>query len=327
MSNDFTAKPTSSKNSFEEFVGKDFSSKDFSGLVESLSHPAFYQIPFGADIKMPSLPCLHEIMERLHAVLFPGFHTRQYVSVSSMRSHLAANLDSIYHVLAGQIESGYCVVDTGCSGVATHTQDAYALAAAFMDKLPHVRALLESDVQAAYEGDPAAKSPGETIFCYPSIKVMTHHRIAHELYKLGVPLIPRIISEMAHSETGVDIHPGAQVGDNFFIDHGTGVVIGETSIIGSGCRLYQGVTLGALSFPKEEDGTLSKGLPRHPILEDNVVVYAGATILGRVTIGTGSVIGGNVWITRDVAPNSKVVQQRSTTAQSDDSMLGCKATS
>ena len=182
--------------------------------------------------------------------------------------------------------------------------------------------MLHGDVQAAYEGDPAAKSPGETIFCYPSIFAITHHRIAHELYKLNVPLIPRIISEMAHSRTGIDIHPGARIGDAFFIDHGTGVVVGETCVIGKCCRLYQGVTLGALSFQKDDHGMLIKGVDRHPVLENNVVVYANATILGRVTIGEGSIIGGNVWLTSDVPPNSKIIQQHSTAPASDESMLG-----
>jgi serine O-acetyltransferase len=192
----------------------------------------------------------------------------------------------------------------------------------FIETLPEIRALLEGDVREAHEGDPAAKTPGETIFCYPSIQVMTNHRVAHELYKLDVPLIPRIISEMAHTLTGIDIHPGANIGTNFFIDHGTGVVIGETCIIGNNCRLYQGVTLGALSFPKEEDGSLSKGLKRHPIIEDNVVVYSGATLLGRITIGHGSIIGGNVWITTDIPAGSKIIQQHSISSESTDNILG-----
>jgi serine O-acetyltransferase len=182
--------------------------------------------------------------------------------------------------------------------------------------------MLSTDVGAAFEGDPAAKSPGETIFCYPSITAMIHHRIAHELYKLDVPIIPRIMSEMAHSKTGIDIHPGATIGEDFFIDHGTGVVVGETCIIGRSCRLYQGVTLGALSFPKDAEGKLVKGIARHPILEDNVRVYAGATVLGRVTIGSGSIIGGNVWVTHDVPPGSKLVLSRSSVAESSEKMMG-----
>ncbi|OPZ58351.1 MAG: Serine acetyltransferase [Deltaproteobacteria bacterium ADurb.Bin510] len=163
---------------------------------------------------------------------------------------------------------------------------------------------------AAYNGDPAAKSYGESIFCYPSIRALTNHRIAHSLHKLGVPIIPRIISELAHSETGIDIHPGATIGEYFFMDHGTGIVIGETAIIGSNVRVYQGVTLGAKSFPKDDEGNPLKGLARHPIVEDDCIIYSGATILGRVTIGKGSVIGGNVWLTHDLEPGSHVMQGR-----------------
>ena len=177
-------------------------------------------------------------------------------------------------------------------------------------KLPAIRDTLDTDVQAAYEGDPAATCREEVMLAYPAFEAISIFRIAHELYSLKVPLIPRIISEMAHSRTGIDIHPGATIGNDFFIDHGTGVVIGETCIIGNSCRLYQGVTLGALSFPKNADGTLTKGIPRHPILEDKVTVYAGATILGRVTVGRGAVIGGNVWITDDVPAGAKVTQER-----------------
>jgi serine O-acetyltransferase len=185
----------------------------------------------------------------------------------------------------------------------------------FIRRLPQVRELLATDVQAAFDGDPAAKSPGETIFCYPSIKALTNHRIAHQLHHLGVDIIPRIIGEMAHSDTGIDIHPGAHIGERFFIDHGTGTVIGETCVIGKNVRLYQGVTLGAKSFPKDKTGDgagnrLVKGLARHPIVEDDVTVYAGATILGRVTIGQGAVIGGNVWVTEDVPAGARVVQAR-----------------
>jgi serine O-acetyltransferase len=163
-----------------------------------------------------------------------------------------------------------------------------------------------SDVEAAYEGDPALKSRDEAIFAYPGMFAVTNQRIAHALHALGVPLIPRIITEYAHTLTGVDIHPGARIGDKFFIDHGTGVVIGETSIIGRNVRIYQGVTLGAKSFPLDEQGNPIKGIDRHPIVEDDVVIYAGATILGRITIGKGSSVGGNVWLTSSVPPGTRV---------------------
>jgi serine O-acetyltransferase len=179
---------------------------------------------------------------------------------------------------------------------------------AFAARLPHVRRLLESDARAAFEGDPAATSIDEAIFCYPGITAITHHRLAHELFRLGVPLIPRILSEIAHVDTGVDIHPGAEIGGSFFIDHGTGVVIGETTRIGQRVRLYQGVTLGAKSFPLDDDGLPAKGAARHPIVEDDVVIYAGATVLGRIRIGAGSSIGGNVWLTRSVPAHSRVTQ-------------------
>jgi serine O-acetyltransferase len=184
------------------------------------------------------------------------------------------------------------------------------LAADFIAQLPHIRQMLSEDARAAYEGDPAAQSLGETIFCYPSIKAMTNYRVAHELYHLGVPLIPRIITEMAHSSTGIDIHPGAHIDKFFFIDHGTGVVIGETCVIGTGVKIYQGVTLGAKSFPKDKNGNPIKGIPRHPIIEDNVTIYSGATILGRITIGNGSIIGGNVWLTQSVPPHSTILNNR-----------------
>lgn len=264
---------------------------------------------------MPSLETLREVMGRLRAAIFPGYFGPVRVGGDSLRYHLAANLDTILRKLGEQIVSGLCF-DCGDSG-GEPPQDpcgrceerGRASALAFMERLPEIRRLLAGDAVAAYEGDPAARSPGETIFCYPSLTAMFHHRVAHELYRLKVPLIPRIIAEMAHSATGIDIHPGASIGEEFFIDHGTGVVIGETCVIGRGCRIYQGVTLGALSFPKNPDGTLTKGIPRHPVLRDNVTVYAGATILGRVTIGEGAVIGGNVWITEDVPAGARISQK------------------
>ena len=187
-------------------------------------------------------------------------------------------------------------------------QDARAICRAFVESFPAIRKITETDVQAAYEGDPAATSPTEVVLAYPGLYAITTHRIAHELYKLHVPIIPRIMSELAHSKTGIDIHPGATIGEGFFIDHGTGVVIGETTVIGKNVKLYQGVTLGALSFPKDPaTGVLMKGHKRHPNIEDNVVIYAGATILGGdTTIGHDSEIGGNVWLIESVPPCSRV---------------------
>jgi len=183
-----------------------------------------------------------------------------------------------------------------------------AITQSFAKRLPQIRSLLESDIKAAYEGDPAARNVDEVLVCYPGIMAIMHYRLAHVLHGLGVPLIARMISEIAHSVTGIEIHPGAQIGGSFFIDHGTGVVIGETAIIGQNVRLYQAVTLGAKRFPVDENGALVKGNLRHPIVEDDVVIYAGATILGRITIGRGSTIGGNVWLTRSVPPGSNISQ-------------------
>lgn len=262
---------------------------------------------------MPSLDVLREVMDRLKAAIFPGYFGQARVRRESIRYHLAANLDTILCKLGDQIVSGLCFdcADTefDANPCARCEERGLAAARAFMERLPEIRRLMAGDAKAAYEGDPAARSPGETIFCYPSLTAMFHHRVAHELYLLKAPLIPRIIAEMAHSATGIDIHPGASIGEEFFIDHGTGVVIGETCVIGRNCRIYQGVTLGALSFPKNPDGTLIKGIPRHPVLCDNVTVYAGATILGRVVIGEGAVIGGNVWITGDVPPGARISQE------------------
>lgn len=269
-------------------------------MLDNVLHSSICRTP------MPSVTILTEIMERLKAILFPGFFGSSRVYHESIRYHTSANLDSVYRLLKEQIIRG------GCFACAEYAKDTRAcekasheISMAFIGKLPKIRKLLAGDARAAYEGDPAATSPGETIFCYPSLGALTYHRVAHELYSLKVPVIPRIIAEMAHSQTGIDIHPGATIGEDFFIDHGTGVVIGETCIIGKSCRIYQGVTLGALSFPKDESGILVKGNARHPILEDKVTVYAGATILGRITIGSQSIIGGNMWITDDVPPNSK----------------------
>jgi serine O-acetyltransferase len=287
-----------------------------SGAVRELCAPPACEsacLHVAHDRPLPSLDALAEIVELLRAVLFPGFFGPSDVSSLTMPYYTGSALDRVLKLLSEQINRGYCFVCSRnntqpCTDCALKSE---AVALEFIRRLPAVRALLASDVQAAFDGDPAAKTPGETIFCYPSIKALTNHRVAHQLHHLGVDIIPRIIGEMAHSDTGIDIHPGAHIGPRFFIDHGTGTVIGETTIIGQNVRLYQGVTLGAKSFPKDESGArLVKGLARHPIVEDDVTVYAGATILGRVTIGRGAVIGGNVWVTSDVAAGARIVQAR-----------------
>jgi len=217
----------------------------------------------------------------------------------------------LFALLTEQIQAGLCFGERNIEqkkDSISCKDKAVQLAVQFIDKLPEIRHTLSTDVEAAYYGDPAATCFGEIICCYPIIRAISNYRIAHELYQLNIPLIPRIITEMAHSETGIDIHPGAKIGDHFTIDHGTGVVIGATCIIGNNVKLYQGVTLGAKSFPLDEKGNPIKGIPRHPILEDNVIVYSNATILGRITIGKGAIIGGNIWVTENVPPFQRIVQ-------------------
>ena len=219
-------------------------------------------------------------------------------------------IDGLYELLSEEILAGMCFEcqDKKRNKLKIHTELAQKISTEFIENLPEIRRKLVTDVNATYLNDPAARNLGEVIFCYPGIRAMTNYRLAHRLLELKVPLIPRFMTEMAHGETGIDIHPRAQIGESFTIDHGTGVVIGSTSIIGNNVKIYQGVTLGAKSFPLDDDGNPIKGIPRHPIVEDNVVIYSGATILGRITIGKNSVIGGNVWITKDVPPNSKIIQ-------------------
>ena len=254
---------------------------------------------------MPSLSELKEVMDLLRAVLFPGYFGSADLTSASRHFYMGATLDIVANKLKEQILRGYCFFceKTDCDNCGHESDD---VVEKFIQNLPRIRHLLETDAQAAYQGDPAARAESETIFCYPSIRALINHRLAHELYKLNVPLIPRILSEAAHSETGIDIHPGAEIGERFFMDHGTGIVIGETTIIGKNVRLYQGVTLGAKSFPLDKDGHPIKGVPRHPIVEDDVIIYAGATILGRINIGKGSTIGGNVWLTDPVPAGSKI---------------------
>lgn len=258
----------------------------------------------------PSREAVVEIVEGLREVIFPGYFGSADLTMESLPYHVGGTLERVRRLLQEQVKRGRCFDCTG-DGAArcdSCTSDAEEVTNAFIARLPDIQAALAQDAIAAFEGDPAAASPDETVFCYPGMLALTSYRIAHELYALGVPLIPRIISEHAHSVTGIDIHPGAVFGKKIFIDHGTGVVIGESAVIGDRVRIYQGVTLGAKFFPLDEQGNPVKGVPRHPMVEDDVVIYAGATILGRIRIGRGSIIGGNVWLTNDVGPGSRVTQ-------------------
>ena len=309
---------SASKRAYEENNGRNGAyDKLLDGVVGELCRPESYEPVFhGAhhEVAMPSIDSLTETVDLLRTVLFPGFYGHPELKPGTMRYYLGFAIDRIFLLLAEQINRGLCFScdeEEAVDCVICETK-ARETTLRFIESLPEIRRMLAGDVRAAYEGDPAAKSPGEAIFCYPSITALTNYRIAHELYRLDVPLIPRIITEMAHSTTGIDIHPGARIGERFFIDHGTGVVIGETCIIGTNVRIYQGVTLGAKSFPLDEAGRPIKGIPRHPVVEDDVIIYSGATILGRITIGRGAEIGGNVWLTRDVPPGTKVFQGRDT---------------
>jgi len=264
---------------------------------------------------MPSTAILEEFVNLCRAVLFPGYFGNSSISKQNLSFHIGVNIEHIHQLLTSQILSGLCF--TGCKENPEKREDlsqlrieAENISAEFITELPNLRNILSSDVIASFNGDPAAESLDEVLYCYPGIRAISNYRIAHKLLELGVPMIPRMITEMAHSETGIDIHPAATIGSSFAIDHGTGLVIGATAIIGKNVKLYQGVTLGARSFPLDEHGHPIKGIPRHPILKDNVIVYSNATILGRITIGENATIGGNLWVTDDIAPNARVIQSK-----------------
>jgi serine O-acetyltransferase len=255
---------------------------------------------------LPSSKVLEEIIQLSRAILFPGYFGKPRVNISTIKYQIGVDVENLHRLLSEQILSGLCSLEEEQDGTKLRAEKTKSKEIAYklIEKLPDIRHTLGTDVTAAYNGDPAAKSYTEILSCYPVIKTLTNYRIAHELFKLGVPLIPRMMTEMAHSETGIDIHPGATIGNYFTIDHGTGVVIGETCIIGNNVKIYQGVTLGAKSFPLDEHGNPIKGIPRHPVIEDNVVIYANATVLGRITIGKDCVVGANTWVLEDMAPQT-----------------------
>jgi serine O-acetyltransferase len=283
--------------------------------IEHLSREESYQSVCHRhypDQPMPSSRILEEIVDLLREIVFPGYFGDSPTRPGSINYYIGVNVEKLYDLLRQQIYAGLCFdcYYTNREDLLLRKDRAAQITLQFIEKLPVIRHLLATDAEAAYVGDPAAQSIAEVIFCYPAIRAITNYRIAHELLQLEVPLIPRIISEMAHSETGIDIHPRARIGHHFTIDHGTGVVLGATCIIGNHVKIYQGVTLGAKSFPLDEEGNPIKGIDRHPIVEDNVIIYAQATILGRVTVGANSIIGGNVWLTSSVPPDSKIIQEK-----------------
>ncbi|MBQ8673920.1 MAG: serine acetyltransferase [Bacteroides sp.] len=290
-------------------------------LSESESYQGLLSRRHTDGSRLPSAESLGEIIGLARAILFPGYYGNSSVDSRTMKYHIGVNAERLHELLTEQVMAGLSFehhehhAQQAVTPAEMRRQEAALIAARFISRLPHLRRLLSTDVEAAYNGDPAARSAGEVICCYPAIRAISNYRMAHELLLLGVPLIPRIITEMAHSETGIDIHPGAQIGHHFTIDHGTGVVIGETCIIGNRVKLYQGVTLGAKSFPLDQEGKPIKGIARHPILEDDVIVYSNATILGRITVGRGATVGGNIWVTQDVPAGERIVQGKQRKAQ------------
>jgi serine O-acetyltransferase len=262
---------------------------------------------------LPSKKVVIEVLEDLFTVLFPGYLGKEGVTKANMKYFLGNLLNSVYTRLTNEVEKSLkciCRKITECPHDVCRTR-AQVVVKEFLEEIPEIRSILSGDIEAAYGGDPAAVSTEEVILSYPCVLAIATYRIAHELYLRGIPLIPRIMSEHVHSLTGIDIHPGAKICKNFFIDHGTGVVIGETTEIGDNVKLYQGVTLGALSFPKDEKGQIIKGIKRHPTIGNNVVIYSGATLLGAdAVVGDNVIIGGNVWITSPVASGTQITIAR-----------------
>jgi len=289
-----------------------YNSNSIRKTVEQLTNnhnKAYPNIPLH-ERRIPSFLCLNDIVNTIRSVIFPGYFDCSWINENSLVYHTGVAVEKLFNLLSQQIFDALVFESQDLNSSETK-EKASELTNIFLDKLPRIKEFMSSDVKAIFNSDPAAKNYGEIIFCYPAIKAILNYRIAHELFLLNIPILPRIISEMAHSETGIDIHPGAQIGEYFSIDHGTGIVIGQTTIIGKNVTLYQGVTLGAKSFTLDEEGH-PIDVPRHPILEDNVIVYSNSSILGRITIGKGTVIGGNIWLTHSVPPNSKIVQTKAT---------------
>jgi len=274
-----------------------------SKLVD-IHNPDYQNIPM-YDKQLPSIQTLKAVIDVIREIVFPGYFGNPSVTESSVQYHAGVNTETLYHLLFDQIYKALSF-ESADANTPTMAEEKTLL---FIDRLPEIKRLLSTDVKAIYDNDPAAKNYGEIIFCYPAIKALLNYRVAHELFLSQIPLIPRIITEMAHTETGIDIHPGAVIGEYFSIDHGTGVVIGQTAVIGNHVCLYQGVTLGAKNFVLDEAGN-PMDLPRHPILEDRVTVYSNSSILGRIVIGKGTVVGGNIWLTHSVPPYSRIVQTK-----------------
>lgn len=262
--------------------------------------------------QLPSIDSVRHIIELLKQIFFPGFFGSGVGSRESRFYHVGINMEKLIEEIEEQISLSFSCFNGGKSD-----DEVEQIALQFVNNLPEIKRMLYTDIEAMFKSDPAVTAYSEIIFCYPIMQAMVHYRVAHSLLKLKVPVLPRIITEMAHSATGIDIHPGAEIGEYFSIDHGTGVVIGETCIIGNHVTLYQGVTLGAKKFTYNDSGQ-PVNTPRHPIVEDNVTIYSNSSILGRITIGHDTIVGGNIWLTESVKPHSKIVQQRAVSESFSD---------
>ena len=277
-------------------------------LLSEFSPEEERMVPTGTGA-FPSIDSLREMISLVKSIVFPDFFNRRRNSCVTRIHYIGAGIDKLYSLLR---------FDNSLWGRDTEAK-ATQMAGCFIDSLPQIKRLLLTDVEAMFNNDPAVENFGEIILCYPVVQAMVHYRTAHSLLKLGIPVIPRIITELAHSDTGIDIHPGAQIGEHFSIDHGTGVVIGETCVIGNHVTLYQGVTLGAKNFSLDSNGR-PVNIPRHPIIEDNVTIYSNATVLGRITIGRGSIVGGNIWLTYSVPPGSRILQRKAVATSFTDGL-------
>ena len=285
-------------------------------LLSKLDEKEASMMPTGSA-PLPDVEEVKRIVNVAQRIIFTDYFYKRQPEELIRQHYIGVNMEEFYTLLRRQIARGLQFCDDSSEIDVLPTAEELALK--FIDQLPEVKRLLYTDVEAMFQNDPAATNYGEVIYCYPIVNTMTHYRLAHVLHQMQVPVIPRIITEQAHSKTGIDIHPGATIGEYFAIDHGTGVVIGETTIIGNHVTLYQGVTLGAKSFKYDAEGNMLN-VPRHPIIEDNVTIYSNASILGRITIGHDSVIGGNIWLTHDVPPHSRILQSKAVDVSFQDGL-------
>ena len=297
-------------NSTEEIFARNIA------LLSEFTPEEERMVPTGTGA-FPSIDSLREVISLVKSIIFPDFFNRRRNSCVTRVHYIGVVVDKLYSLLRREIENGLRFDDSRSNG---DTEDiASKMAIDFIDSLPEIKRMLLTDVEAMFNNDPAVENFGEIILCYTVVHAMVHYRVAHSLLQLGIPVIPRIITELAHSDTGIDIHPGAQIGEYFSIDHGTGVVIGETCVIGKHVTLYQGVTLGAKNFSLDSNGR-PVNIPRHPIIEDNVTIYSNATVLGRITIGRGSIVGGNIWLTYSVPPGSRILQRKAVATSFTDGL-------